>query len=92
MAHRMCDREQQPVVVHTFALHRSTGLESEPTADKHPGNVVVGVGVAFAKFVGPEDCGVVEHRSLTAGLRRVSQTLGEVGDFTRIPGVDPGEP
>lgn len=42
-------------------FERASHLEPEAVSDEHEGDVIEGVGIAFAEFVGPNDGGVVEQ-------------------------------
>ena len=70
-------------------LQGAAHFEAEAAAEEDEGNVVEGVAVALAEFVGPDDQRVIEHRrALAAGFRRRGEAVGEVADFAGEPGVD----
>src|SRR6187455_927029 len=69
------DGEPEPVVGGAAEVVGASGFEAEVTAAEHEGNVVVGVGVAFAEFVGPEDGGVVQHGAVSAGLGGIGEAF-----------------
>jgi hypothetical protein len=58
------------------------------TTDHDAGDVVEGVGVAFAEFVGPDDEGVVEHGAVSGRFRGFAEAFGEVGELAGEPLVD----
>lgn len=57
-------------------------------ADHDAGDVVEGVGVAFAEFVGPDDEGVVEHGAVAGKFGGFAEAFGEVGELASEPLVD----
>src|SRR6185369_9869220 len=57
----------QPVVRDLLEFQRPAHLETKAAADEQEGNVVQGVGVSLAEFVGPNDQRVVEQAAVTAG-------------------------
>jgi glutamate dehydrogenase/leucine dehydrogenase len=50
---------EQSVMGNAFEFKRSAHSEAESAADENKGNIFKGMRIAFAKFVGPKDGGVV---------------------------------
>lgn len=52
------------------------------------GEVVKGVGVAFAEFIHPDNGGVIQHVAVLTSLGSLLQFIGEVGELFGKPDVD----
>ena len=83
--------EQQTIVRHLGELHRFACFVAQTATDKDERDVVERVAVPLTQFVGPDDGGVIEHRSRGARFRRFRKAFGQVGDLLGIPLVDFGQ-
>ena len=61
LAECLGDGRPQPIGGGLVEMQAQAGSEAQPAAHQHERDVVVGVAVAFAQFVGPQDRGVVEQ-------------------------------
>src|SRR2546422_372631 len=88
VAHGVSQREVEAVVGNFFQLERAPHLEAEPATDEQEGDIIEGVRVAFAKFVGPDDERVVEQTAGASGFGRVGQLFRQVTQFAAEPLID----
>ncbi len=68
MAEGMGNGKPESIVRRTAKLHGLSSFEAEAATDENEGNIFKRVGVAFTELVGPDDGGVIKHRSLATRL------------------------
>ncbi len=79
MPQAVSESQPESVVRAAVEVERTVGLESRAAADQQKRDVGQRMGVAFTKFVEPDDLGVVEQiASHAAGLGNFRKTLGKV--------------
>ena len=90
MAEALGVAEEEAVVGLFFEADAATHIVAEGffATDHDAGDVIEGVGVAFAEFVGPDDEGVVEHGAVAGEFGGFAEAFGEVGEFAGEPLVD----
>ena len=62
--------EIQAVVRNFFQFQRASHFETEAAAEQDKRNIIEGVGISFAEFVGPGNESVIEEGSGVTGFRR----------------------
>ena len=87
MAQRVGECNPKPVMGLSAKVQRSAGLQAEPTSQQHKGNIVMAVAVALAQFVGPNEGGVIEKRSIATGFGSRLQFPGKRSELFTEPDV-----